>query len=371
VNTPPGSPESERQPYVRQETFLAHYPRRLKLAVTVVFLLLAALPWLLPLARTSPSPQNAPDLENVSAKSAVAAANNASAPAPAAKPSIAVSKLESDAISMNDADDHNARMAHAPDPGLTEDTAEGELPRISEDGRKVWQVYARPFNTNDKRPRVAMVLIDMGMARMATDAALRRLPAAVTIAFDAQSPVVGAWLARARQDGHETLLSLPMEPFDYPRSDPGPGTLLTNLPNSDNFGRLIAALRSGTGYVGVTTISGSRFTADPDKMTPVLDVLKRRGLLVFDAHVAPHSALKDLAKQMHLPVSVATLQIDRDPSPAAIDSALNQLEQTANLSGHAIGVATPLPVTLDHLETWIKRLPEHGLALAPISAVVE
>ena len=33
-------------------------------------------------------------------------------------------------------------------------------------------------------------------------------------------------VARAREAGHEVLLEVPMEPFDYPDNDPGPQTLL-------------------------------------------------------------------------------------------------------------------------------------------------
>jgi polysaccharide deacetylase 2 family uncharacterized protein YibQ len=31
--------------------------------------------------------------------------------------------------------------------------------------------------------------------------------------------------SRAREDGHEVMLQVPMEPFDYPDNDPGPHTL--------------------------------------------------------------------------------------------------------------------------------------------------
>ena len=371
MNAAPDNSASGNQPYIRKETFLARYSRSSKLMVALGILLLLFLPMVWPKHGSVPlTPE--PKVQTSAAEGpTVSPANKpGDKPAPLA-PTGDAAKLDANAGTINDTDDRSARMAHVPDPGLTEDTAEGGLPRISEDGRKVWQVYARPFNTNDKRPRIAIVMVDMGLARGASDAALRRLPAPVTMAFDVQSPVVGAWLGRARQDGHETLLSLPMEPFDYPRSDPGPNALLTNLPASDNVQRLNKALHCGTGYVGITTISGSRFTTDPAKMAAVLDTLKRRGLLVFDAHVAPHSTLNDLAKQKQVPVAVATLQIDRDSSPHAIDAALNQLEQAAHLTGHAIGVASPLPVTLDHLEKWIKQLPDHGLALAPVSAVVE
>jgi polysaccharide deacetylase 2 family uncharacterized protein YibQ len=272
---------------------------------------------------------------------------------------------------LNQQDDRSIKMSPAPDMGLSEDRSDGSLPRISEDGRQPWQVYARPFNTADKRPRIAIVIVDMGLSRAATDAAISRLPANVTLAFDSQSPVIGAWCARARQDGHETLLMVPMEPFDYPRSDPGPNTLLTNLPNSDNLQRLYAALREATGYVGVTTLSGSRFTTSPEKLATVLDVLHQRGLMIFDARVAPHSAVTDMAYNMHVPAAAATARIDANPSPEAIDAALDQLAKTARLTGRAVGIAAPLPVVLDRLQVWLKDLPQNGIALAPISAMTQ
>jgi len=370
VNASPSNATFQRQPYVRKETFLARYPRKLKLGVTgiVVAVLFAAayfpageIPSEAELRDFATSAlHKIPEIEGAGSVS-----HTEAAPQPVSTtPGVPVP-------AFNEIDDRSVRMVHAPVHGLTEDTADGALPRVSDDGRKPWQVYARPFNMNDKRPRVAVVMVDLGLSRVATDAALRRLPAAVTLAFDVQSPVTSSWLGRARQDGHETLLSLPSEPFDFPRSDPGPNALLTNLPGSDIVQRINWALKQGSGYVGVTTLSGSRFTTDPSKVSLLLDVLKRRGLMVFDARVAPHSVLRDMAKQSQIPVAISSIHIDKEPSPAAIDASLRQLEQAAQLNGRAVGVASPLPVTLDHLETWAKQLAGRGVVLAPVSAVVE
>ena len=38
----------------------------------------------------------------------------------------------------------------APDPGLIEQTSVGPLPRIGDDGRLPWRVYARPFDNRDR-----------------------------------------------------------------------------------------------------------------------------------------------------------------------------------------------------------------------------
>ena len=347
----------------RQETFLAHYPRKVKLLATVAILALALAPCFLPHAKKSVEERTAvaPPKPTMAHVATLEGAEKETEPTPN---DAAVAK-------GNDTDDHGARMAKAPDTSLTEDTAKGALPRVAEDGRKVWQAYARPFDVTDKRPRIAIVMTELGFSRVATDAAIQRLPSNVTLAFDVESPVVGSWLNSARQSGHETLLALPMEPFDYPRNDPGPNTLLTNRANSDNIERLDWALRQGTGYVGVTTLSGSRFTTDPEKIKPLLESLKQRGLLALDAQVAPHSVFKDLARPLNVPAAASDVQIDATPTPDSIDAALAQLEQTAMRTGHVVATATPLPVTLDRLALWIKKLPDHGLALAPLSAVVE
>lgn len=348
-----------------RETVLASYPRKFKITVVVVAWVLILMPLFIKLPESLKSKTFS--ITHVEGADTKAAQTNEVPQAPI----VTDQNTHTANAILNDQDDRSVKLSAAPDMALSEDTAEGSLPRIGEDGRQPWQVYARPFNTADSRPRIAIVITDLGLSRVATDATISRLPANVTLAFDVQSPVVGAWCARARQDGHETLLMVPMEPFDYPRSDPGVNTLLTTLPNTDNLTRLNAALRQATGYVGVTTLSGSRFTTNPDKLGTVLDAMHKRGLMIFDARVAPHSAIMDMARNMHVPAVASTTRIDQNPSPEGIDQALDQLEKTARLTGRAVGVAAPLPVVIDRLQAWTKNLPEHGVALAPLSAMVQ
>jgi uncharacterized protein len=293
-------------------------------------------------------------------------------PHPEAASENAVPLNPAESANLNLQDDRNLPMVLAPEPSVTETTPYGDLPRIGDDGRKPWQVYARPFNGKDTRPRIAILVAGLGLQRAATDAAVARLPASVTLAFEVTSPALASWCTRARQEGHEILISVPMEPFDFPHSDPGPHTLLTSLSDSGNLDRLNWALRQASGYVGITTLSGSRFTTEGTKLTPIMQSLSNRGLLMVDAHIAPHSAVTDIAHELHVPSVEASLRIDEDNlTPEAIDASLQQLEQTARLNGSALAVVTPLPVVLDHLQSWLKTLPQDGIALAPVSAVVK
>ncbi|MCC7045335.1 MAG: divergent polysaccharide deacetylase family protein [Alphaproteobacteria bacterium] len=257
------------------------------------------------------------------------------------------------------------------DPALSERVKDGALPTIGRDGRQPWQVYARPFDLADKRPRVALVITSMGLSAAATDQAIDDLPAGVTLAFAPFADGVKAAMARARAKGHEVLLSVPMEPEGYPRSDPGPNTLLTSLSEGENLDRLTWALTRAEAYVGVANLTGGKFAASPKHMDPVVKMLRQRGLLFVDRwSTGPQSPVIEAAKTVGLPVSGVQMLVDQEPSRAAIDGRLSELERIARRDGRALGLALPYPLSLERVAVWATSLEARGAALAPVSAVV-
>jgi len=261
-------------------------------------------------------------------------------------------------------------LVPAPVPGLVEDSRNGPLPRIAQDGRKPWQVYARPFPATDKRPRIAIVMSDLGLSGVTTGNALAKLPPGITLAFLPYAERLDDWVERARTKGHEVMLSVPMEPLNYPRDDPGPNALLTMLGPDRNIERLEWSLGKAVGYVGITSTTGSKFTANPAAMQPVIDVLKARGLLLVDSRVNPKSVAGPLANLAGVPRALGDRVIDRDLSRGAIDDQLRELEELAKTNGAAVGFASPYPTTIERLNLWLTSLADRGIALAPASAVV-
>src|SRR5690606_4478428 len=112
---------------------------------------------------------------------------------------------------------------------------------------------------------------------------------------------------RARGDGHEIFLQVPMEPFDYPDNDPGPQTLLTGPKESGNIERLQWALGRFTGYVGIVNFLGGRLTADETALSPILREVAGRGLLVVDDGSSSRSLLATSAARAQIPA----LKVDR------------------------------------------------------------
>lgn len=263
-----------------------------------------------------------------------------------------------------------ALLLPAPDPSLVEDSPDGPLPVTAKDGRQAWQVYARPFDRNDKRPRVALVISGIGLDRALSQAAMDRLPGAVTLAFNPYATAVKDALNQARALGHETLLGLPMEPLDYPRQDPGPLTLLASLGDTLNMARLNKLMAEGSGYVGLVELWGGRFTTEKTALLPILDSLRQRGLMYVDNRPPAENATASLASQMKLPWAAANRALDSDSDPAAIDQALTEIETIAQRNGAGLVIAALAPAILDHAATWIATLDGKGLALAPASALV-
>lgn len=259
----------------------------------------------------------------------------------------------------------------AVDPALIETKNDTRLPMIGPDGRQPWSTYARPFDVDDTRPRVAVVIVGLGLGRDLTDRAIVELPGAISLSFSPYARDIDPLLARARRAGHETLVDLPMEPLDFPRDDPGPSTLLTSLSLVDNLNRLEWVLGRAPGYVGVTTWMGSQFTTVEDALMPILEGLKQRGLMFVDSRATSRSIATELASSIQLPRAFNNAFIDATPSIDAIDRALARLEATARQQRYAVGIARPLPVTLDRLTRWAGTLEGKGIMLAPVSAIAD
>jgi uncharacterized protein len=257
----------------------------------------------------------------------------------------------------------------APDPMLSEPSPRGLVPKIGTDGRQPWNAYARPFDEPPNRPRIAIVLQDMGLNAQLTMLAAERLPPTVTFAFNPYAPDLTTQVEAARTAGHEVLLGLPMEPFDYPASDPGPYTLLTSLSEQENVRRLDWILARVPGYIGFSNLMGGKYTSSPEHMRAIAGKLKDRGLLFVDARTAPRSVAARIVREGGGVYAFVNRQIDAQPTAATIDARLEELERTARSNGVAIGGALPYPVTLDRLLAWSKNLEAKGIALAPVSAI--
>ncbi|CCG41519.1 divergent polysaccharide deacetylase family protein [Magnetospirillum molischianum] len=234
------------------------------------------------------------------------------------------------------------------------------LPTPSADGRQPWQVYARPWGDPANRGKVAVVVIDLGLDRVATEAAISRLPPEVTLAFSPYAANLEKWIRKARDHGHEVLMVVPSESEGPNAPDPGPYGLISSATPEANQTRLETVMARGPGAAGLVLL-GESFAASP-QISGVQATVREHGLLFVGPGAAAPARTPALAR--------VTAIIDRDLYREAIDLRLNQIAVTARVQGRAVAVVQPRPLSFERVVGWIGTLTTNGVVLTPVSALV-
>jgi hypothetical protein len=261
-----------------------------------------------------------------------------------------------------------ARPIPAPDPALLEQGRFGALPRVGADGRTSIRAYAGQFDRQDTRPRVGIIVADIGISNAQTEDAIRRLPPAVTFAISPYAPRAAQVAERLRAKGAETLIGLPLEPAGYPLNDPGNRALLTGRSAPENMANLEWVLSRFPGYVGaigvVGGMRGERFATMEQSYFALQESLRNRGLLFVDAR----PGVAGPARAWGRAVDVI---LDEPATRTEIERRLVELETIAKARGSALGLAhAATPVVVDRLVAWASGLERRGVALAPISVLI-
>jgi hypothetical protein len=61
-------------------------------------------------------------------------------------------------------------------PHISEDTENGPLPIIAKDGRQPWIEYSRNFKHSDRKPRIAIIINNLGLSATYTEQILKMMP---------------------------------------------------------------------------------------------------------------------------------------------------------------------------------------------------
>ncbi len=250
----------------------------------------------------------------------------------------------------------------APVADLQRQESVGFLPIPAADGRMPWRVYARPFDPppGSRKPRVGVVVAGLGLDKLATETAIAKLPAEVTLAFSPYAPGLEIWVKKARESGHEVLISLPAETASYPARDPASlGLLVDNTPE-ENLSKVKQILSRSTGYVGVWLPAGP-FTQST-QLAPVLAFLKEHGLLYLG---------QGIAQGPLPPMTTNVTEIPGNLFREAITAHLNHFSGAAKSKGDGVVVLAPRPVVFEQLGPWFDKLTAEGILLVPVSATVK
>jgi polysaccharide deacetylase 2 family uncharacterized protein YibQ len=159
------------------------------------------------------------------------------------------------------------------------------------------------------------------------------------------------------------MVEVPMEPLDYPDTDPGPYTLISTAAPVEIGNRLDWLMSRATGYFAMTNTLGARFVSQPAAMAVFVQALRQRGVAFIDDGQAS-SIGGGLRRASMGP------RIDADLDAGAIDNQLLALEAQALQSGGALGAGSGYPMTVAQVQRWAVAVRDRGYALAPASALM-
>ena len=270
-------------------------------------------------------------------------------------------------------DNTGVQLVTAPDKRLVEPSKYGPLPKIGADGLKPMNVYARPLPVAARpktgTPIIAVVFGGVGLSSEATQSAIANLPEEVTLGFAPYGKGLEAYVKQARDAGHELVLQVPMESFDYPANSAGPETLLTTSDEATNLAHLRMLMAKMTGYIGLMNYQGGKFTADAAVLSPIVREAAARGLLLLDDGSSPRSLVTTIGQDMAALTLRGNIIIDGQAQKDAINAELAKLEAQARTHGFAIGIANGYPVSIDMIAAWASSLQARGMTLVPLSAI--
>lgn len=231
------------------------------------------------------------------------------------------------------------------------------------------ELQSIPPRVAPPRPKIYVVLDDMGVDPVALDRVLR-LPGPLTLSFLPYAGDVAHAARRASVAGAEVMLHLPMEPVGD--ADPGPYALRLDMTGRAFLDALEWNLGRFDGYAGVNNHMGSALTANDAAMKTVLAYLAERNLFFLDSVTTGKTVAREAGAAVGAKVVSRDVFIDAAVGdPRAVRRQLRLVEEIARETGYAVAIGHPRGETLDVLGPWLATAPARGFDLAPISDLVE
>ena len=220
--------------------------------------------------------------------------------------------------------------------------------------------------------RLAIVLYGFGEDPAAADSSFT-LPVPFGVALAPGRRTSRDLFRAAHARGREVVLHLPLEPINYPRVNPGPGTLLVTMSPARITEELRRDLDQARPVAAVANHMGSLATQDMTFMRAVYHEL-RRGDVPF-VHVMPAAGAvcRSLATELGVGYTEPDAVLDDEPRSSdagRLDRRWKEiLKRARERRGSMVWIrATPLVRRWLPLATSTKRL--EGVSLVPLSALI-
>lgn len=233
----------------------------------------------------------------------------------------------------------------------------------------VFILVATPALADSPRPRIAIIIDDLGYERAAGERAIG-LPGPLAYAVLPGAPRASYLANAAHAAGKDVLLHLPLQ-AEQDAGPAEPGSLLLDMSREQFSSAFADNLESVPHVVGINTHRGSLLTRHPGHMGWLMaEILDRGDLFFVDSYTTAQSIALRIARESDIPSVRRDVFLDPDPSPETIVREFARLKKIASQRGLAVGIGHPYPTTLEYLEAALPGLLADGYELISISELI-
>ena len=204
-------------------------------------------------------------------------------------------------------------------------------------------------------PKIVIIIDDIGYDKKIASA-LCDLEPNITFSVLPFAPFGKIISKQLHAKGSQLMLHLPMEPFEYPDINPGPGAILSTMTPDTLLTQLKKNINDIPYIVGVNNHMGSKITTNANQMNQIFTVLKKENLFFIDSRTAPKSQCKASARLFKLKFAQRDIFLDNFQNTEYITGQFQKLKALAKKHGFAIGIGHPYKATLHTLSRELPKL---------------
>ncbi len=169
----------------------------------------------------------------------------------------------------------------------------------------------------------------------------------------------------------EVILHQPVEPYGYPKTDPGPGVITTDMGRDEVFAVLEENLKSVPQAIGMNNHMGSKGTEDYFLMSSLMEFLKQKNMFFLDSRTSPDTLACSVAKDFGVPCVSRDVFLDNKNDIRYVEAQLMEAVSRAKSRGYAVAIGhATRTATARVLKSFSKRWRRLSIKPVPISFIV-
>ena len=219
-------------------------------------------------------------------------------------------------------------------------------------------------------PKIAIIIDDVGMKPVSEIQELLDLEIPITFAILPFQRYSTSSAEALNRDHYEIMLHMPMEPTNFPVTNPGAGAVFASFSQAKAKATLLEALESISHISGINNHMGSKITSSRPLMGAIMEVIREQDLYFVDSRTHASTVAYDVARESSVRAAKRDVFLDATMSYEFTRNQLLETGAIARKTGFAVAIGHPHPSTIAALSDAIPGLKSQGFSFVFTSQVV-